>query len=70
MPDTYQGKIGTISPAIGNYDINVFMNIDRYGETGPGETGPMADGTLIPTRYDFAYTGINGENFTNQKRGF
>lgn len=75
MHDTYQGRIGTISPAIGPYYITTHIDIDRYGVTGPsftgiGPTGPYTDGTLQPIKWDMTYTGIQGENFTNQKRGF
>jgi hypothetical protein len=67
--DIYQGRIGTISPAMGNYDMEVFVNIDRgLGVTGlEGVTGT---GTLQPVKWDVGYTGIVGTNFTNTKHGF
>jgi len=65
--DVYQGKMRTISPAMGPYDINVYMNIDKIiPETG-GITGV---GTLQPVKWDMGVTGINAENFTNLKHGF
>lgn len=67
--DTYQGKIGSVSPAMGNYDIDVWMNIDKRPEStvSGGVTGA---GTLEPVRWGMSYTGIVGTNFTNAKHGF
>ena len=67
--DIYQGTIGTISPAMGNYDLQVYINVDKVGAgvTGIGETGT---GTLEPVRWDVGVTGIHGENFTNARHGF
>ena len=66
--DTYQGKIGTISPAFGNYDIQVFQDIDKEtaGETGIGETGA---GTLTLVDWALGVTGMQGTN-TNINHGF
>lgn len=65
--DIYQGKMSTISPAIGPYDINTYMNIDKIlPETG-GITGM---GTLVPVKWDQGVTGINSDNFTNSGHGF
>jgi len=70
MNDTYQGKIGTISPAFGAYDINISINYDRDmgvtgtdGYTGPGAAGVTGSGTLEAWRYDMGVTG----NFTNNR---
>lgn len=66
--DIYQGKIGTISPAVGNYDINVYINIDRNITGASGVTGMN---TLEPWKYDTGVTGITyGDNFRNIKRGW
>lgn len=72
--DTYQGKIGTVSPAVGNYDITTYINIDKEptgenGVTGIGPTGLQGSGTLISTKWDQGVTGIQGSYFTNAKRG-
>lgn len=67
--DVYQGKMRTISPAIGPYDINVYMNIDKVlpiVATG-GITGT---GTLEPVKWDIGVTGIDGSNFTNTGHRF
>jgi len=66
--DIYQGRIGTISPAFGNYEIEVFMNIDR-GLGVTGIIGATGTGTLEPVRWDTGYTGINQANSTNTKNG-
>ena len=75
--DTYQGKIGTISPAVGNYDILTHIDIDKVGvgATGiPGATGSVTgvvgEGTLLPLNWEQGITGIQAENFTNAKHGF
>lgn len=67
--DIYQGKMRTISPAIGPYDINIFINIDKVlpSEATGGITGM---GTLEPVKWDMGITGIDGDNFTNSKHGF
>jgi hypothetical protein len=65
--DVYQGKMMTISPAIGPYEINVFYNIDKVTPETGGITGM---GTLEPVMWDMGYTGINDANFTNSKHGF
>ena len=67
--DIYQGRIGTVSPAMGNYDLTTYINIDKVtaGTTGYGVTGT---GTLEPVLWDVGVTGINGNNFTNAKHGF
>jgi hypothetical protein len=52
MFDTYQGSIGSISPAFGGYSVDFYINIDRdpgitgtAGYTGPDSyTGPGAAG--------------------------
>lgn len=63
----YQGKMSTISPAIGPYDINVYMNIDKVLPASGGITGM---GTLVPVKWDMGVTGIDGANFTNTNHGF
>ena len=67
--DIFQGNIGTISPAMGNYDLQVYINIDKEtaGVTGIGETGT---GSLQPVKWDIGVTGIVGANFTNTKHGY
>jgi hypothetical protein len=65
--DIYQGKMRTISPAIGPYDINVYMNIDKVTPANGGITGM---GTLEPVNWDIGVTGIDGTNFTNTGHGF
>jgi hypothetical protein len=67
--DIYQGKMTTISPAIGPYDINVYINIDKVlpTEATGGITGM---GTLEPIKWDMGVTGIDGANFTNLGHGF
>jgi hypothetical protein len=65
MYDTYQGKIGTISPAFGGYDMNVFINFDRDSGvtgtgsyTGPGASGVTGTGSLVPWQFDIGVTGV------------
>ena len=65
--NVYQGKMKTISPAVGPYDINVYMNIDKVLPESGGITGM---GTLEPVKWDIGVTGINGNNFTNLSHGF
>jgi len=65
--DVYQGSMKTISPAMGPYDINVFMNIDKVLPASGGITGM---GTLEPVKWDMGVTGIDSVNFTNSKHGF
>ena len=57
----------TISPAIGPYDINVFMNIDKILPASGGVTGM---GTLEPVKWDMGVTGIDAANFTNSDHRF
>lgn len=66
MADLYQGKIGTISPAIGNYDIQTHVNIDR-GITGVGASGVTGAGTLNSWKYEQGVTGVEIGNFKNLK---
>jgi hypothetical protein len=73
--DIYQGRIGTISPAMGNYDIEVYLNIDKSSASTPTGTatgiwGQTGCGTLEPTYWAMGVTGINSANFTNAKHGF
>lgn len=65
--DVYQGKMSTISPAMGPYDINIFINIDKVLPASGGITGM---GTLEPVKWDMGVTGIDSANFTNSKHGF
>jgi len=65
MYDIYQGKIGTISPAFGGYDMNIFINIDRDpgvtgtgSYTGPGAAGVTGTGSLVPWMHDIGITGV------------
>lgn len=64
--DTYQGRINTISPAIGSYSIDTYINIDRGATGASGVTGTE---TLTALKYDQGVTGINGANFNNIKNG-
>lgn len=66
--DTYQGKMRSISPAIGPYDLNVYINIDKIVPTYTG--GVTGVGTLVPIMWDIGVTGINEENFKNTGHGF
>jgi len=65
--DVYQGKMKTISPAIGPYEILLYMDIDKISTETGGVTGM---GTLEPVNWGMEYTGINQNNFTNAKRGW
>lgn len=65
--DIYQGKMKTISPAIGPYDINVYINIDKVLPASGGITGM---GTLQPVKWDMGVTGIDADNFKNIGHGF
>ena len=69
MKDIYQGKIGTISPAFGNYDLQVYINIDKETAGATGMGGVTGTGTLLPVDWDVGVTGINQTN-TNIKHGF
>jgi hypothetical protein len=64
--DIYQGSIGTISPAMGNYDLQVYVNVDKKGAGVPG-MGETGTGTLEPVKWDIGVTGIQFSNFTNFK---
>jgi hypothetical protein len=70
--DTYQGRMKTISPAIGPYDITVFIDIDKNMPiTGVGDnTGVTGTGSLEPIKWDMGVTGINPDNFKNARHGF
>jgi hypothetical protein len=71
MSDLYQGKIGTVSPAFGAYDINIFINIDRdMGVTGPVAAGVTGTGTLEPCSYEMGLTGISSINRTDESLYF
>jgi hypothetical protein len=70
MHDTFQGVIGTVSPAFGAYNMIVSIDIDRDpgvtgtdGYTGPGAAGVTGTGSLEPWRYDIGITGV----FTNNR---
>lgn len=66
--DTYQGSIGTISPAMGNYDIQIFLNIDKDpGSTG--HSGVTGTGTLNLVGWEQGVTGMNPADFKNLSRG-
>lgn len=70
MADTFQGNIGSISPAIGPYKLQVFINIDKNaaGMTGPLPTGmPEGQNTLEPVKWMMGVTGVDGTKFTNLK---
>lgn len=71
--DTFQGTMKTVSPAIGSYTIDVFMDIDKNTAslTGPQPTGaPIGTGTLELVRVDMGVTGISEANFTNMKPSY
>jgi len=66
MADIFQGNMKSISPAIGPYTINTYINIDKgvAGLTGPAPTGMvLGDGTLEPYKWMQGVTGIDGANF-------
>lgn len=72
--DVFQGKIGTVSPAFGNYDLLMYLDIDKEtaGETGVGVTGT---GSLALVDWAQGITGaygVTGMNVTNTniKHGF
>ena len=74
MYDTYQGKIGTISPAFGAYDMNVFINFDRDSGvtgtdsyTGPGAAGVTGTGSLEPWKFDIGITGVFTTNRVDEE---
>ena len=62
--DTFQGVMRTVSPAIGPYTIETYINIDR-GVTGM--SGVTGSNTLEPWKYTQGVTGISAANFTNMK---
>jgi hypothetical protein len=68
MADIYQGKINTISPAIGSYNIQTYISIDR-GITGAGDMGVTGNYTLEPLVFEQGLTGVNGSSFNNLKSG-
>lgn len=71
MFDTYQGKIGTVSPAFGAYDINMFIDIDRdMGVTGPVSAGVTGTGTLEPYKFEMGITGVFTTNRTDESLYF
>ena len=77
MFDTYQGKIGTISPAFGAYDMNVFINFDRDpgvtgtdSYTGPGSSGVTGTGSLEPWKFDIGITGVFTTNRSDDSKYF
>lgn len=66
MADTFQGNMHTISPAMGAYTIQTFLNIDKdsAGMTGPMPTGmPMGQGTLTLVGFDQGVTGLDPAQF-------
>jgi hypothetical protein len=65
--DVYQGKMKTISPAVGPYNINVHLDIDKVLPESGGITGM---GTLEPVKWEMGVTGIDGTNFKNLSHGF
>lgn len=65
--DTFQGKMNTISPAIGPYDIDIFMDIDKLSTETGGITGM---GTLEPVNWYMGVTGMSESNFKNASHGF
>lgn len=66
--DVYQGKTGTVSPAFGNYDLQIYLDVDKQtaGVTGIGETGT---GSLALVDWAQGVTGMSTTN-TNIRRGF
>ena len=64
--DTYQGRMGTISPAFGSYNIDTYINIDRGVTGASGVTGAE---TLTAWKFDQSVTGIDGTNLNNLKNG-
>lgn len=74
--DVYQGSIGTVSPAFGNYTLQTYVNIDKpaSGVTGPmgslAGMGVTGSGSLTAVSWDMGVTGIVGSQSTNAKHGF
>jgi hypothetical protein len=74
--DIYQGSIGTVSPAFGNYTLQTYINIDKMGAGVTGIVGPLAGqgvtgtGTLTAVSWDAGVTGIVGSQATNSKHGY
>lgn len=68
MYDTYQGSIGSVSPAFGAYSLDVYINIDRDpgvtgtdSYTGPGAAGVTGTGSLEPWQYNITLNkGVTG----------
>jgi hypothetical protein len=73
--DIYQGSMNLISPAIGPYTLQTYINIDKV-TVGAGVTGTLAGqgvtgtGTLTAVSWDVGVTGIVGAKFTNASHGF
>jgi len=67
MSDTVKRRMQSISPAIGPYYIYEEITIDK---SCAGVTGCVGEDTLTLIKTDMSYTGIEGTNFTNQKRKF
>jgi len=69
--DVYQGKMNTISPAFGSFDINVYLDIDTFscatGSISFGSTGGFTGmaggvtgmGTLVPINWGMGITGLD-----------
>lgn len=59
----YQGKMKTVSPAFGSFDINVYLDIDSFTTATAGTTGMAGGvtgtGTLVPINWGFGITGID-----------
>ena len=60
--DTYQGRMGTVSPALGNYNIDTYINLDMGATGASGVTG---NETLVPWKWDQGVTGLPGVDFNN-----
>ena len=60
--DTFQGKIRTVSPALGNYEIETYINLDRGATGASGVTG---NETLQPWKWDQGVTGLPNVDFKN-----
>lgn len=68
MNDAYQGKIGTVSPAFGTYDIHTGINVDMGVSGVSGVTGSHE--TLVAWKWDQYVTGMSGSNNTHSNHKY
>lgn len=68
--DIYQGSLNLISPAIGNYNLQTYLEIDKNTAGETGGTGVTGTGTLTLVDWAMGVTGLQESRFTNAKHGF